>query len=94
MKKIKVLMLGTALLAGVGGAMAFKPTATTYYGFKNAAGQAKWSLTIPALTSCQINIVAKACSIESNEPQATVLALTNAYPATYSNPINIGRIYR
>ncbi|WP_143306647.1 hypothetical protein [Chitinophaga vietnamensis] len=85
MKNVKPGLFLLVLLIGVGAAFAkARPGArgTLYYGTATGGGL-KWQLAPPSGKSCN-TASALACIIFSNEPQATVLALTNSFPATYT----------
>ncbi|WP_295119743.1 hypothetical protein [uncultured Chitinophaga sp.] len=95
MKQIKFFMLGAALITGIGGALAFNTTATTFYGVK-VGTDAKWTTVnpIPNGDECLSDAVALACSIQSDRPVAEVEALTNQFPSQYASPVDLNKIYK
>ncbi|RKR80559.1 hypothetical protein BDD43_0680 [Mucilaginibacter gracilis] len=96
MKKISMGLMAIAGIIGIGGAFAFKPAkqvGTTYYGYMDSSGNGKWSLSRPSGASCQSGL-SIACTITSTTPQATVLGLTNAFPAQNTIVNGSGSVYQ
>ncbi len=85
MTKTNLSMFCLIMLIGIGGAFADAKkarAASFYYGVWTTSG-VKWQLTAPSGKSCSTSS-SFACLISSSEPQSTVLALTNSFPATYT----------
>lgn len=78
-------LIALAAISGMSSAFAFNApkhtVGTRYYGYKDAAGNARWTAT--TLTNdCSADPKAKACTITSTSSNVTTLA--NAFPAQYS----------
>eukprot|EP01037_Dinobryon_pediforme_P013136 gene13136-13237_t len=84
-------------LAGIGNAYAFnhhKAAGTTYFGYKDASGNARWELAPQAHTSCNTDAVGIACTITSTASQSVVLATENALPPNSNIQGHPGELYK
>jgi hypothetical protein len=97
MKKIRMGFIALAALAGIGNAYAFnhhKAAGTTYFGYKDASGNARWELAPQAHTSCNTDAVGIACTITSTASQSVVLATENALPPNSNIQGHPGELYK
>lgn len=96
MKKIRIGLMAIAALTGISGAFAFnspkKVVGTTYYGYKDANGDARWATTPPAFTNCGATDNALACTITSTSTNVT--NLVNQFPAQHTVIGGEDQLYR
>lgn len=88
-------LMAIAALTGVSAAFAFTPkqhfTGTTYYGYKDSNGDARWTLNQPNGV-CDSDPKAKACTITSTSSGVT--SLVNSFPAQNTIVNGAGSMYQ